>query len=43
LRIELPGFPDAKKISSIRLGPLKRDASAVILPELEEIDLLLIE
>jgi hypothetical protein len=43
LRIELPGFPDAKKISSIHLGPLKRDASAVILPELEEIDLLIIQ
>lgn len=43
LRIELPGFPNAKTISSLRHGPLPWDGSAVILPGIEEIDLLWVD
>jgi hypothetical protein len=43
LKVELPGFPTAKTVSSIRHGPLKRDGMSVTIPSLEEIDLLIIE
>lgn len=43
LRIELSGFRNAKKISSLRHGLLPWDGSAVILPGLEEIELLWVD
>lgn len=43
LTIELPGFPAAKAVSSIRHGLLKRTESKFTLPLLDEIDLLIIE
>jgi hypothetical protein len=43
LRVELPGFSDAKSVRSIRHGPLKLAAGAVIVPALNDIDLLIIE
>lgn len=43
LRIELPGFADAKSVRSIQHGPLKLVNGAVLLPKLDEIDLLVIE
>ena len=43
LRIELPGYPNAKSVTSIRHGKLELSGGAVVLPNLEEIDLLVIE
>jgi len=43
LRVELPGFRDAKSVRSINHGPLKITNGAVVVPKLAEIDLLVIE
>ena len=43
LRVELPGYAGAKSVSSIRHGRLEITNGAVILPTMDEIDLLLID
>ncbi len=43
LRVELPGFADARSVRSIIHGPLKVTAGGVTVPKLAEIDLLVIE
>ena len=43
LRIELPGFHNAKSVRSINHGPLSLNNGAVILPTLKDIDLLIVE
>jgi hypothetical protein len=43
LRVDLPGFKDAKSVRSLVHGPLKLTGGSVILPKLNEIDLLTIE
>lgn len=43
LRVELPGFVNTKSARSIIHGPLTLNSNAVILPQLEEIDLLVLE
>ena len=43
LRVELPGFVNAKSVRSILHGPLKFTDGAVVVPRLDEIDLLVIE
>ncbi len=43
LRVELPGFANAKSVRSIQHGPLEISAGGVIVPKLAEIDLLVIE
>jgi hypothetical protein len=43
LRVELPGAGPVKSVRSLIHGPLKLDGGAVVLPKMEEIDLLILE